>query len=567
MGKLSSGPSKGPSRGMSKGPSRSVSHSSPKPASRPSSSSFKSSPKPASSLRSTPKAPVSSPMRSTPKPASHGILGNNSKPAARVTPTAPKRPLVNTGRPSTPVKNIGTSPKPSIGNRAAEPAKSSVGIFGNRPKPSISNNRPAAGVPIKSIGAKDKGLSNNQANPVIRSLNEKKSMPAPSGIRKSSESSNRVVGGTKQVLPTPTMRTNSAYGNTSYRSEPLRMNSITSGLPMFDNNYGRNQMYGAMPVYGGTYADQYYGGIYPTSIGSRMNSVEYQEKVLLSRIACCLYVAYADNMIMDSEKNVLDSMIDGVIKNNKCSLTFKAKVRNLAKTRISSFIEAETYFQQIEAEDMIPLISLAEDMADADNAISADESKAVSKIKSYVSNMTGYDFTDTTFDDAKYQDDLLLAKLAVCCYIANSDEHFTDDERNEVGTIINQLLKNGTVQGELKEEVNAIVNSEDKSFILVEKYLQNIKDEDLIPLINVADEISDKGFHVTIDESKAVNKLRIYVSNRTGEDFYSVEIDEKDLICPGCAARMEIIPGNIIECPFCGIRKSVNKPSSNEDEE
>ncbi len=363
------------------------------------------------------------------------------------------------------------------------------------------------------------------------------------------------------VVPAP-VRSGSSYG-TRTKSVPLRAKSITSGLSLLDSNYSANQGYA---YYGGTYADQYYGDI-PFVPSSNMSSKEYQENVLLSRIACCFYVAYADNLIMEGEKNQLDFILDDVLKSNKVSFTFKGKVKELAKTRITSFIQAESYFQKVEPEDLIPLISLAEDMADADNAVAAEESKAVAKIRSYVSNMTGYDFDSTSMDDAKYQDDLLLAKLAVCCYIANSDDDFSDDERNEAGIIINQILKNGTVTGSLRDEVHEIVNSNEKSFILVEKYLQRISDEDLIPLINVADEIADKGYQYTIEESKAVNKLRLYVTDRTGEDHMGVQVDEGDLLCPGCAARMEILAGNIIECPYCGTRKTVTKSSESEEAE
>ena len=549
-GKLSKGPSKGPSKGSIGGSSKSSFKS---PSRAPISN-----PKPShSSISSKPK----SPLGSSSKPSSGLLSGGARKPAASSKPSG----SLFGGKTSSVSKPMST---PVAKRPAPTTSKSSGSLFGSKvtstvkPVSTVSKPAPTIKKPVTPITSK----------PVSSSF------PSDGGakIRTSSSSPNYVKNN-----PQPDTRIHGApisSGNSPrYNATPLRARSVTSGLPLLSNGYSNNYA-GDYSYYGSPYGRSYgydnaliQGGVALINhVSMKMQSKAYQEKVLLARVVCCFYVAYADGMIAGQEKEILDYMVGEVLNNNKVSLSIKNELKNIINSQATSFVVAEKYFSELEDEELIPLISLAEDVASCDSNVHGTESEAVTKLRSYISDRTGYDFSDTTMSDAKYQDDLLLAKLAVCCYISKADNTLTDDEREELGVIINQLLKNGSVTGALRETSNAIVNNEENTFIFVEQFLKEIKDEDLAPLISVADAIADKGYGVTIDETNAIAQLRLYVTTRTGEDYVSVNIEDGDLVCPGCSAQMMIVAGSIIECPYCGTRKMIkpkDESSSDNQEE
>ena len=161
----------------------------------------------------------------------------------------------------------------------------------------------------------------------------------------------------------------------------------------------------------------------------------------------------------------------------------------------------------------------------------------------------------------RYQQDLLLAKLAVCYYIANVDGEMSDEERNEIGRLTNQILRGTVDPGErVRSEVQKINRNMGEGFVFAEKYLQPIKNGDLASYLQIAEEIASADADVTDGEKEALNKLRDYISDRTGKDFTENNFDESDLICQSCGGHMDISDGGgMLVCPFCGTTRVVNE--------
>lgn len=563
-GNLMKGPSKGPSKSGIGGGSKSSFKSTPKP------SVSRSKPVSHSSIGSSSK----SPLRST---------SSSSRPSGGLLSGGAKKPVSSSSKPSGSMFGTKAPASRPVTKSPAPSTKPTGSLFGNKtpahskPAPAVKSPTPMASkTPINSSKPAKTPFGVKEPVSGVKNLGNTKplgtSKPVSSGstsvMRSSSQSPNLVK---PQSMPSTKIQgapISKSSDAPRYNATPLRARSVTSGLPLLSNGYSSSYA-NDYAYYGSPYGNSY---AYGSSLGvelinhvsSMMQSKAYQEKVLLARVVCCFYVAYADGMIAAQEKEILDFMVGEVLNNGKVSLSIKNELKSLINAQGTSFVQAEKYFRDLENEELIPLISLAEDVASCDSSVHGNESEAVTKLRSYISDRTGYDFSDTAMSDAKYQDDLLLAKLAVCCFISKADKTLTDDEREELGIIINQLLKNGTVSGALKETANAIVNNEDYNFIFVEQFLKEIRDEDLPPLISVADAISDKGSGVTIDENNAIAQLRLYVTTRTGEDYSSVNIDDGDLMCPGCAAQMMIVAGTFLECPFCGTRKTIKPKDQTE---
>lgn len=161
----------------------------------------------------------------------------------------------------------------------------------------------------------------------------------------------------------------------------------------------------------------------------------------------------------------------------------------------------------------------------------------------------------------KYAEDLLLAKLAVCYFIANADGELSDEERHEIGRLTNQILRGQNAPTErLKTEVKNINQHQGESFVLVEKYLQPIKNGDLTSYLQIAENIANSNEELSSDEKDAMTRLREYVSDRTGKDFTSSDLDDTDLVCQSCGGHMELSDGGgMLVCPFCGTTRVVSE--------
>lgn len=156
---------------------------------------------------------------------------------------------------------------------------------------------------------------------------------------------------------------------------------------------------------------------------------------------------------------------------------------------------------------------------------------------------------------------LLLARLAVSYYIARANGELSDEERNELGRLTNEVLRGRITPDErMRAEVRRINTSDDSSFVFVEKYLQPIPQGELVTLLSVAEAVASSDSEITPEEEEAMNKLRDYVSDRTGKDFTANNFDEKDLICQSCGGHMDVSDGGgMLVCPFCGTTRVVNE--------
>lgn len=162
---------------------------------------------------------------------------------------------------------------------------------------------------------------------------------------------------------------------------------------------------------------------------------------------------------------------------------------------------------------------------------------------------------------AIYREDLLLAKLAVCFYIANADGEMSDNERNAIGRLVNQILRGEVPPTErVRTEVLNINKQRDGNFVVCEKYLQPIKSGDLAAYLQVAEELANADEGLSEAENNALNTLREYVSDRSGKDFTSADLDDQDLICQSCGGHMELSEGGaMLVCPFCGTTRVVSE--------
>lgn len=158
------------------------------------------------------------------------------------------------------------------------------------------------------------------------------------------------------------------------------------------------------------------------------------------------------------------------------------------------------------------------------------------------------------------QQDLLknaYAKFAICCYIARADGELSQSEKKELDAMFLGIYNKNKNAG-VKNELLKIYNTPQMNMFFVEEYLRNADPKELASYLVLAEEIASIDGDFSTPEKQRVYQIRKYLSDVTGVDYTGIHSinDPIDLLCPGCAAKMDLIKyENLLQCPFCGYTK------------
>lgn len=158
----------------------------------------------------------------------------------------------------------------------------------------------------------------------------------------------------------------------------------------------------------------------------------------------------------------------------------------------------------------------------------------------------------------------LMAKLALCYYIAGIDGNFTEAEKKELDDTIRMIENDATIPSELKSKVREVADP-GIPFVKVQEYLDKAESS---ALISFAYEIEELAKIEGLDpkEEDAVEMYRYYVTEKTGHKFVALKknIEEEipaevDLTCSSCGGQMELDRTMLkATCIYCGSVKIVD---------
>lgn len=159
--------------------------------------------------------------------------------------------------------------------------------------------------------------------------------------------------------------------------------------------------------------------------------------------------------------------------------------------------------------------------------------------------------------------DAMIAKFAICYYVAKADGYVSPAEQMELDTIANELLSNSNISERARNEMTRIMNKNSISFSEVEAYLRKVESQTLISFAVDVDNIVKASEGVTLEEEKAVDIFKKYVERKTGCSFEvyekPVKPTEVNLKCDCCNGTMEL-DSTLLKavCPYCGSAKIID---------
>ncbi|MCR5528752.1 MAG: hypothetical protein K6F49_06005 [Saccharofermentans sp.] len=157
----------------------------------------------------------------------------------------------------------------------------------------------------------------------------------------------------------------------------------------------------------------------------------------------------------------------------------------------------------------------------------------------------------------------LMAKLAVCYYIAGIDGDVTEDEKRELAEAYNMIMNDTTIPSTLKEKVKEVTDP-GIAFVKVQQYLDKAESAALISFAYEIEELAKKG-GLSPKEEDAVEMYKYYVTEKTGHKFIKLKEDleqmpvQVDLTCPSCGGQMELDRTMLkATCIYCGTNKIID---------
>ncbi len=158
----------------------------------------------------------------------------------------------------------------------------------------------------------------------------------------------------------------------------------------------------------------------------------------------------------------------------------------------------------------------------------------------------------------------LMAKLALCYYIAGIDGNYSDAERKELEETVLMINNDPTFPAELKNRVNEVADPS-IPFVKVQQYLDKAESSALISFAYEIEELA-KVEGLDPKEEDAVEMYKYYVTEKTGHKFVALKKDiaeeipvEVDLTCPSCGGQMELDRTMLkATCIYCGSTKIVD---------
>lgn len=157
----------------------------------------------------------------------------------------------------------------------------------------------------------------------------------------------------------------------------------------------------------------------------------------------------------------------------------------------------------------------------------------------------------------------LMAKLAVCYYIAGIDGDVSEDEKRDLSEAYNMIMNDASIPSTLKEKVREVTDP-NIPFVKVQQYLDKAESAALISFAYEIEELAKKG-GLSPKEEDAVEMYKYYVTEKTGHKFIKLKEDieqmpvEVDLTCPACGGQMELDRTMLkATCIYCGATKIVD---------
>ena len=157
----------------------------------------------------------------------------------------------------------------------------------------------------------------------------------------------------------------------------------------------------------------------------------------------------------------------------------------------------------------------------------------------------------------------LMAKLAVCYYIAGIDGEVSADEKRELDGAYAMIMNDPAIPSNLKERVKEVTDS-NIPFVKVQQYLDKAESAALISFAYEIEELAKSG-GLSPKEEDAVEMYKYYVTEKTGHKFIKLKEDiaeapvQVDLTCPACGGQMELDRTMLkATCIYCGASKIVD---------
>ena len=157
----------------------------------------------------------------------------------------------------------------------------------------------------------------------------------------------------------------------------------------------------------------------------------------------------------------------------------------------------------------------------------------------------------------------LMAKLAVCYYIAGIDGEVFADEKRELDGAYAMIMNDPAIPSNLKERVKEVTDP-NIPFVKVQQYLDKAESAALISFAYEIEELAKSG-GLSPKEEDAVEMYKYYVTEKTGHKFIKLKEDvaeapvQVDLTCPSCGGQMELDRTMLkATCIYCGASKIVD---------
>ena len=126
---------------------------------------------------------------------------------------------------------------------------------------------------------------------------------------------------------------------------------------------------------------------YVQQTSPQIRNNQYEIDLVYAKIAMITYIAKADNVITAEERSELDQLV--YVAGNMYGYDFAVRARGIIENEGSSFISVEPYLRKIQDKDLDSFLFYAEEIARTDNRMTAEETAALNKIRSYIDSRKG----------------------------------------------------------------------------------------------------------------------------------------------------------------------------------
>lgn len=163
---------------------------------------------------------------------------------------------------------------------------------------------------------------------------------------------------------------------------------------------------------------------------------------MYAKLAICFYIAWADNHVTPMEKYNLDTVYWEVYKHFPNDPEVRNELQQIYATTNFSFINLEKYLRNTTPEAIASFLQVADEIAASDGYSSEEEKKCIFKIRKYLTDRTGKNYTgiinnpenkiDLTCPGCYATMDIQPHNgIAVCPYCGNTKYLYTDSKSPE----------------------------------------------------------------------------------------------------------------------------------------